>query len=132
MKINLCLARSWIEPVWVSNRAELTVRTLEKMWAQEQDQAEHKQEKILNNLKRSHDCYARGYILLDAADNKWKIMHLNGAAMQELGVQLINNFRNCNSPSTPTTLILRLALCTTTALPFPFHATHALEATGKE
>lgn len=72
------------------NRAELTVRTLEKAWAR--NQAQQKQVEVLNNLKRSYDCYARGYLLVDTAHRKWKLLHLNGAAVTDLGEQLLHDF----------------------------------------
>jgi hypothetical protein len=72
------------------HRAELVVRTLERIWVQQQALVGAEQHR--QTLMRTMSCYSRGYLLVDATPAGLSLIHMNTAACQQLSASRSETF----------------------------------------
>ena len=67
----------------LANCSELLVRQLERRWALQRMQLQD-----AAALARPIACYDAAYLFVDAAGERWRVLHMNEPAIQQLGARL--------------------------------------------
>jgi len=64
----------------LTNCAEMLVRQLEQKWALQMAGSSKG-----SGLLRSLACYSAAYLFVDVSESAWQVLHMNEAAVQQLG-----------------------------------------------
>eukprot|EP00884_Botryococcus_braunii_P010960 jgi/Botrbrau1/19866/Bobra.0676s0002.1 len=76
----------------LSNLAELTVRSLEKVWVRHQTELREKNQ-AHDELRRSIECYDRGFLFVQHRNGDWKILHVNAPAATQLCIDMGHEYQ---------------------------------------